>query len=106
MAACGLLAFGLSVQPGHADADGGKAVYRSSCADCHGMRGEGDGPGGDGMDPPPTSFAAGVFKHGDTDEALAKSIREGIPGTSMPAWPDLTDTEIADLVALIRKLKR
>ncbi len=36
--------------------EAGEAIYDARCASCHGDTGEGDGPAGVGMQPPPTDF--------------------------------------------------
>jgi putative heme-binding domain-containing protein len=51
-------------------------VFRDTCANCH-------GPDGDevaGID-----LGRGVFRRAKTDQDLVQIIREGIPGTAMPA---------------------
>lgn len=67
-------------------ADPTRALYLEHCAKCHGERG--DGQGTTALDRPARSFLAGGFSYGNTRGAIVRSIRHGIPGTPMPAFPD------------------
>lgn len=62
------------------------ALYLEHCAKCHGEKG--DGQGTTNLDRPARSFQGGGFSYGNTRGALVRSIRHGIPGTPMPAFPD------------------
>jgi len=62
------------------------ALYVEHCAKCHGEKG--DGKGWTELDRPARSFQDGGFSYGNTRGALVRSIRHGIPGTPMPAFPD------------------
>ena len=50
----------------------GAKTFRSHCASCHGLHGEG------GIGP---RLASGRFYHGSTDADLLNNISNGIPGT-------------------------
>ena len=99
------------------DAAAGKTVYDANCSSCHGVSGAGDGPVGAALNPPPRDFTTGDFKF-DTDG-------EGGPGTDadlkaviekgalafggsplMAPWPTLNETQIVDIIAHIRSLKK
>src|SRR5262249_4729341 len=54
----------------------GARIFRERCTGCHG----GDGSGG----PHGPSLTQG-YKHGDSDLAIYKILRDGIPGTAMPS---------------------
>lgn len=62
------------------------ALFAEHCAKCHGEKG--DGQGWTELDRPARSFLDGGFSYGNTRGALQRSIRHGIPGTPMPAFPD------------------
>jgi len=88
-----------------------EAVYMRRCAHCHGEDGDGLGPAAEFMYPKPRDFTLGSFKykttHADdefpTDDDLRLTIREGLPGTSMPGWKTLlTDAEIDGLIKMIK----
>ena len=70
----------------------GKALYRSNCAFCHGLT------GGGGRGP---ALAQGNFVHGSTAAEIRRVIREGVPGTNMPAFRMAAD-ELDHLVAFIQ----
>lgn len=80
---------------GHADAiTAGMGIYRVRCADCHGM----DARGIRGPD------ITQVWALGRTDEALFRTIRNGVPGTEMPAVPRLSDLDIWRILAYLKTL--
>ena len=98
-----------TVTPG--DVDRGESVYGMYCATCHGELGDGTGPTAHRYpDFPPRDFTSGNYKFRSTvsgnlplSEDLARTVRRGIPGTSMPAWAGvLGEQRIADVVAYIR----
>ena len=71
----------------------GKAVYDQWCSSCHGEKGDGKGPAADFVWPKPRDFTKGTYKFKSTgsgepplDSDIIRTIREGNPGTSMPAW--------------------
>jgi len=90
--------------------DAGKTVYQKFCVHCHGPRGRGNGTATPYLSPQPRDLSSGVFKFHSTqnnalpvDEDLARTIRQGVPGTSMPPWGGvLTPLEIRSLVAYIK----
>ena len=79
----------------------GQVVYERYCQTCHGVNGRGDGPGGEGLEPPPADLAIHVPLHGDAD--IFGFISNGIEGTSMVGLSDnLTDDEIWHVINFIR----
>lgn len=71
-------------------------MYRSACAPCHGLRGDGRGPAARSISPRPRDFTAGVYKFRSTPSGalptnldLYRTISQGVPGTWMPAWENL-----------------
>jgi cytochrome c oxidase cbb3-type subunit III len=83
--------------PFEGDADAirnGMALFRSRCADCHGM----DARGVRGPD------ITQVWASGRSDDGLFKTIKGGIPNTEMPANPRLNDREAWQLLAYLRTL--
>ena len=78
----------------------GAAIYGVYCEGCHGNAGDGKGPAADMLIVKPRDFTKGVFKFRSTptgelptDEDLYRLITNGAYGTSMPAWPLLTERE-------------
>ncbi|MEW6072623.1 MAG: c-type cytochrome [Planctomycetota bacterium] len=80
---------------GEGDADLGARIYAGRCAACH-------GPGGEGAIGP--SLANDGFLSLVSDEYLAYAIRDGRPGTAMPAWRSLAAEDVGDLVTHLRTL--
>ena len=87
----------------------GNELYQTHCANCHGATGDGFGRAGSNLFPPPRRFRVEPIrmissKNGvasDTD--IAQSIRRGQPGTSMPAFRQFSDSEVASLVGVLRE---
>jgi DMSO reductase family type II enzyme heme b subunit len=92
------------------DAANGKAVYDKRCEQCHGADGAADGAAATFMYPRPRVFKENsVYKFAvtpdgaiPTEQDMYTIINEGIPGTSMPGFPILSESEKWDLVALLR----
>jgi cytochrome c oxidase cbb3-type subunit 2 len=109
-----LLALALAVSPeGAAPAaaqdQAGKALYDKNCAQCHGEKGDGKGVAAPHLMPRPRDFTSGKFKIRTTasgklptDADLHHIIKVGMPYTSMPAWPNLTDAQIDSLVQYVK----
>jgi len=49
-----------------ADPARGAQVFQQYCASCHGPQGQGDGPVGKTLNPPPRNFQEAKFKYGDS----------------------------------------
>lgn len=83
----------------------GKAVYAQTCATCHGPEGKGDGPGGTGLTPKPRDFtAAGGWKNGSRLEAIYRTLEEGIKGSSMVSYKDLSKKDRMALAHVVQSL--
>jgi mono/diheme cytochrome c family protein len=90
----------------------GKFIYEQRCVQCHGLTGRGDGQAAAQLNPRPRDFASGKFKFRSTESGqlptdgdLARTIRAGLPGTSMPAWETfLSPADIAGVVAYVKTL--
>jgi len=78
------------------DVAAGAKTFRSHCAECHGLNGEG------GRGP---NLASGVFYHGSSDSELLNNISNGIPGTEMPALFYSPD-RVVQVIAYLRSLSR
>lgn len=88
----------------------GSRLYRRHCQQCHGLSGDGRGPTGPWIYPHPRDFRQGQFKFVSTDggearkpcrEDLVRTLRNGIPGTSMPAFGLLADAELESLAGYV-----
>jgi putative heme-binding domain-containing protein len=72
----------------------GAALFQTHCSYCHGARGE----GGRGAD-----LTTGQYRRGGSDANLFTTVRNGIPGTEMPAVR-ATDEEVWKMVAFVKRL--
>jgi len=80
---------------GNSDAiRGGMGLFRARCADCHGMDAR-------GVRAPDITQ---VWASGRTDAGLFKTVKEGVPGTEMPANPRVQDAEAWQILAYLRTL--
>lgn len=89
----------------------GERVYAKYCSQCHGDDGAGQGIAAPFLRPAPRDFTSAKYKirstptgYLPTDEDLRRSIQEGLPGTGMPAFPILTDTEVRDVIYYLKSL--
>ena len=87
-----------------AERESGRTLYLRNCAQCHGENGDGAGYATPHLYPRPREFSLGNFKVRSTPSGalpthqdLINIIRRGMPYTSMPAWPTLSDQEVSDL---------
>lgn len=70
----------------------GRAIYRSNCAFCHGLT----GLGGRGPD-----LVTGERK---PDSEIKRIVRNGIPGSTMPAFASFEEEELDRLIAFLHHL--
>ncbi|MCH9651000.1 MAG: cytochrome c [Deltaproteobacteria bacterium] len=83
----------------------GQEIYLAQCGVCHGIQGDGDGFLAAGFDVKPRDFTGAVYKFRSTEngdfpllEDIERIVREGVPGTTMPAWGQfLTAQQISDV---------
>jgi mono/diheme cytochrome c family protein len=87
----------------------GKQLYLKYCSQCHGVNGDGEGYATPHLSPKPRNFTTGKFKVRSTPSGslpthqdLVNIIRRGMPYTSMPAWPALTDQDVSDLAHFVK----
>jgi len=103
-----------------ADAAAGKAKFMELCVSCHGEGGKGDGPTGKALaaagQPAPRDFTVGAFKFDTdkdgktgTDADIKNIVTKGalaFGGNAMMAPVVLNDTDMANVIAFIRSLKK
>lgn len=83
---------------------GGKKIFATMCAICHGEKGKGDGIAGAALNPKPTNFTNTAF-HSQSDGAIFWKITEGrAPMASYKAT--LSEEKRWQLVSYIRTLKK
>jgi len=76
---------------------GASQLFASTCASCHGLDGRGSERAPDIAD------TRRVQRLSDTE--IAGIVREGIPGTGMPAFHALGDLQVREIVAYLRTLQ-
>ena len=92
------------ISPSSESVRGGLALYQTHCLLCHGDTGLGDGPSAATMNPPPADLVVHVPLH--PDRSLFDFVRDGIPGTAMPALgATLSDEEIWHIINYIQTLE-
>jgi mono/diheme cytochrome c family protein len=91
-----------------AQREAGKQLYMKYCSQCHGEKGDGEGYAAPHLLPRPRNFTSGKFKIRTTPtgalpthQDLVNIIRRGMPYTSMPAWPTLTNDDVSNLAYFI-----
>lgn len=74
----------------------GKKIFEQTCAPCHGSKGDGKGPAGAVLKPPPTNFTLPLkdwpYTKGDLQKVF-EVITKGIPNSSMVAWTQYSEQE-------------
>ncbi len=82
----------------------GEGFWVQRCASCHGVAGASNGPMSASLSRLPRELSSFAWQADRSDAQIAAAIREGIPGTAMPATRDLTPVEVDGLVAWVRSL--
>jgi PQQ-dependent dehydrogenase (methanol/ethanol family) len=80
---------------GVGDPAAGRQLFQKSCTACHGENAK----GGRGPD-----LTTGAYRWGRSDDAIARNILQGIPGTEMPGFP-VSNAEAQSIVAYLRSLR-
>lgn len=81
-----------------ANNDRGLQLWRSLCAGCHGLDGQGDGPAASWLEPAPTNLSRYEF----FEDRIAQVLWEGVEGTAMSAWRQFSGADLAALVITAR----
>jgi cytochrome c oxidase cbb3-type subunit III len=82
----------------------GAAVYRDNCALCHAADGTGRNWIGSFLEPHPPDLTAPDHASRLEHRALVRTLSEGIPGSSMPAFGSvLSDTDLEAVAAYVRR---
>ena len=75
-------------------------LFRKHCVQCHGLSGDGFGPAAALLAPYPRDFRRGSFKFKSTPIGrkpthadIVKTLENGLPGTAMPAFRTLNESE-------------
>ena len=90
----------------------GADLYAQHCAACHGPKGDGQGLAAQFVFPKPRDFRSGRFRLVSTSNGVPTPddmravIRRGMPGSSMPPWPQFSDDAVKVIAEHIVKLRR
>jgi mono/diheme cytochrome c family protein len=99
----------------------GSVVYRRWCMQCHGPTGAGDGAHAITLAAPPRDYRQGIFKFVTAfpdpstitkkkgrgpggkprRDDLKRTVRKGLDGSMMPAFPTLSEQELDDVVSYV-----
>lgn len=97
----------------------GSLVYRRWCLQCHGATGNGEPAQAVETGPPPRDYRTGQFKYVSAfppsnlpkkgggaggkprRDDLIRTVRNGIDGTIMPAFPSLSPQDVEDVVSYV-----
>jgi high-affinity iron transporter len=79
----------------------GRKLYLEHCALCHGDQADGRGVRHSALNKPPQDFTDPAWRRRMTPRHVFSVIREGSPGTAMPAWKIFDDTQTWDLTAYL-----
>jgi nitrate reductase gamma subunit len=90
----------------------GYPLYVSQCARCHGLTGEGDGPGAKSwtFSTAPRNLTTGNYRFVSTANGVASNddlrrvITNGLNGSGMPAFNSLSEQQVQSLVAVLGAL--
>ena len=78
----------------------GALLFAQNCAGCHGPSGDGAGLAAAGLLPRPANLRETRY----STQGLASTLWNGVAGSSMPAWRDLSATDLASLVMHVQTL--
>ena len=96
----------------HVSLKAGKDLYNGTCWVCHGANGDGKGPAGVNLDPPPRDFTAPAFRIEGREEEVYRAIYLGPAqafhgSPNMPDWGSrLSEQQIRDVMEYLKTFKR
>jgi cytochrome c oxidase cbb3-type subunit 3 len=80
----------------------GETLYQQNCSFCHAADGTSRNWIGSFMEPHPRDLTSPQAMSGMTRTRLRTVIREGLPGTSMPAWKSvMSEQQVEDVIAYV-----
>jgi mono/diheme cytochrome c family protein len=79
----------------------GRKAFLEHCALCHGENADGRGRRREALTGKPADFTSAGWRASATPDFVFSVIREGKPGTSMPAWRSLPERDLSDLTAYV-----
>jgi mono/diheme cytochrome c family protein len=83
----------------------GKVLYTQTCVTCHGPEGRGNGPAGLSLNPKPRDFTKNAgWKNGTHLDEIFRTLDEGIKGSAMVSYNDLSKRDRMALVHVVQSL--
>ena len=76
----------------------GQSLWLNNCAGCHGDQAQGDGVAAQWLEPQPKNLAVREY----TRSMLADVLWNGVHGSAMPAWRDLSTAERSALASVVQ----
>jgi mono/diheme cytochrome c family protein len=102
---CALAAEALPAVDANAAARG-SAVYSRYCVLCHGQKGDGQGVAAKAYKPPPANLVASAYPDAYKELIIRKGGSAIGRSPYMPPWGnELSDQQIGDLLAYLRRIK-
>lgn len=98
--------------PASGSIEEGAALFQQQCTPCHGSEGAGDGPLAALLDASPRDLRYGPYGglaaplDGPLAEHLARIVKFGLAGSSMPGHETFSEQQIADVVQFVASLQR
>ena len=80
------------------DAALGQSLWLENCASCHGEQAQGDGVAAQWLEPQPKNLAVREYSRG----MLADVLWNGVHGSAMPAWRDLSTDQRSALASAVQ----
>jgi len=81
-----------------------EALFVHNCAICHGVKGDGRGARRRSLYSKPPDFRSASWRRDATLASVRNVVREGRPGTDMPAWKNFDEAQIAGLAEYVLDL--
>ena len=82
----------------------GEGLFVQRCAGCHGASGAGDGTFASALSKLPLELSSFAWQAERSDAQIVEAMRGGVAGTAMPPARDLSDAELLQLTAHVRRL--
>ena len=79
----------------------GEGLYFQRCASCHGATATTNGMYAQDLSTIPPPLGALTWQAEHSDSEMAQAIMHGVAGTIMPPSPELTSTQVADIIAYL-----
>lgn len=75
------------------DPNEGRKIFVRNCFQCHGVKGDGQGPRAFFINPKPRNFISSDSRRALNRPRIFKAVNGGLPGSVMPAWGKVFDQQ-------------